>query len=135
MAAWTTPLTAEVTAGAGVATPGEAVEVEASVAATGVLVLAGAGWVAGCGSAAWTTWVADWTTPLTAETTGASAGTVAALAGATLDAGALVDAALGGGALADVALGGGALGAGTLGAVGAVVSAGGAAAPAPLVPA
>jgi hypothetical protein len=39
------------------------VEVEAPVAATGVLVLvlvlAGVGWVAGCGSAAWTTWVAD----------------------------------------------------------------------------
>ena len=83
MAAWTAPLTAEVTAGAGAgaASPEpEAVEVEASVAATGVLVLAGAGGVAGCGSVAWTTWVADWTTPPTAETTGASAGAVAALA-------------------------------------------------------
>ena len=60
MAAWVTPLTAEVTAGTGAATPGpETVEVEVPVAATGVLVLAGAGWVAGCGSAAWTTWVAD----------------------------------------------------------------------------
>ncbi|HET9972208.1 MAG TPA: hypothetical protein VFQ68_28505 [Streptosporangiaceae bacterium] len=78
MAAWTTPLAAEVTAGAGAVTPGpETVEVEVPVAATGVLMLAGAGWVAGCG---WATWVADWTTPLTAETTGASAGAVAALA-------------------------------------------------------
>jgi len=80
VAAWVTPLTAEVTAGTGAATPGpETVEVGVPVAATGVLVLAGAGWVAGCGPAAWTTWVADWTTPLTAET-GASAGAVAALA-------------------------------------------------------
>ncbi|HET9967479.1 MAG TPA: hypothetical protein VFQ68_04530 [Streptosporangiaceae bacterium] len=64
MADWTTPLTAEVTAGAGAATLGpETVEVGVPVAATvgvpvaatGVLVPAGAGWVAGCGSAAWTT--------------------------------------------------------------------------------
>ena len=79
MAAWVTSLTAEVAVGVGAATLApETVKVGVPIAATRVLALAGAGWVAGCGSAAWTTWVADWTTPLTAETTGASAGAVAA---------------------------------------------------------
>lgn len=68
--------------------------------------VADAGWLAGCGAAAWTTCVAVWATPLTAETTGASAGVAAALAwaAAAAAAGTLAGAALAGAALAAGAL-------------------------------